>query len=178
MTAMRDARLRGRKLLPPLLVVLLTAAAIAGVTLLVERADASRRAQLGIASATLALTDLQSAPFNADSNAGGSPAAAAKQIRSDRRTISERLTLARDAGAPAGTVSGGRADLAAVQPSVSGIYALAIAKGGLARRRREGGDAAAAADRQLGDALASADDARPARVREGGDRSAAGRRSR
>jgi diguanylate cyclase (GGDEF)-like protein len=128
---MRDARGRALKLLPPFLVVLLTAAAIAGVTLLVQRADASRRAQLGIASATLALTDLQSAPFNADPSAGGSPAAAAAQIRADRRTISERLTFALDSGAPTGTVAGGRADLAAIQPAVNGIYALAVAKGGL-----------------------------------------------
>ena len=63
------------KFLPPLAVVILTAGAFAALVLLMGNADAGRRAQLRTGAVTLALTDLQAAPFNADPKAGGSPTA-------------------------------------------------------------------------------------------------------
>jgi two-component system cell cycle response regulator len=53
-------------MLPPLVVLMLTAGAIFGVTLLIQRADASRRAQLRAQSLSLTIRDLEAEPFGAD----------------------------------------------------------------------------------------------------------------
>lgn len=128
---MARARKTHSKLLRPLLVVLLTALAIAATTLLVQRADSSRRAQIAIGSLRLTMAALKTAPFNADPRSGGSKSRVAGEIRSAEANLSQGLSNAARSGAPSATIASAKANLAKVTPVVARIYALAIAKGGL-----------------------------------------------
>jgi diguanylate cyclase (GGDEF)-like protein len=124
---------------PPLLVVLLTAGAIVGVTLLVHRVDASRRAQLAIGALTQTVTNLGALPFSADPAFNSSPAAhaphlgltVASQIRKGEAILAEGLSAASRAGAQPSLVTTGRVSLASVHPAVATVFALATAPGGL-----------------------------------------------
>ncbi len=122
---------RRQKLVPPLVVLLLTVCAIAAVWLLIARADSSREDQLRAAAATLSLADLQSAPFNAEPRAGGDPAASLLEIRADERSISASLTTRSQSPASSGLLVGGRAQLSVIEPIVAQIYAIATREGGL-----------------------------------------------
>jgi diguanylate cyclase (GGDEF)-like protein len=122
---------RRQKLFPPLIVLLLTVSAIAAVWLLIARADSSREDQLRAAAATLSLADLQSAPFNAEPQAGGDPAASLLEIRVDERSISTSLTTRSQSPASSSLLIGGRAQLSAIEPVVAQIYAIATREGGL-----------------------------------------------
>jgi hypothetical protein len=122
---------RRQKLFPPLIVLLLTVSAIAAVWLLIARADSSREDQLRAAAATLSLADLQSAPFNAEPQAGGDPAASLLEIRVDERSISTSLTTRSQSPASSSLLIGGRAQLSAIEPIVAQIYAIATREGGL-----------------------------------------------
>ncbi len=125
----------------PFVVVLLTASAIAAVTLLVQRVDSSRRAQLRIGSLTLTVRELEAAPFSADPAFNSSPDARSAnlpkivvgEIAVDEAKISDALSAASRDGAPAGVVAAGRSSLAAVKPAVARVYRLATAPGGLAK---------------------------------------------
>src|ERR1700727_1698963 len=86
-------RSRPSRLLAPVVVLILTFTAIAGVWMLVGRASSSRVAELRVSSVTLALADLQAAPFDADSATGGSPAASMARIQRDERAILSGLTV-------------------------------------------------------------------------------------
>jgi diguanylate cyclase (GGDEF)-like protein len=126
--------------LPPLIVVLLTAAAIVGVSLLVEQVDSSRRSQIAIGSVSQTVKALEAAPFSADArfNSGAdarSPELAAivsREIRADEAKISNALSSAARAGAPAALIAAGRSRLAEVSPAVVRVYLLATKPGGLA----------------------------------------------
>ena len=119
------------KLIPPLLVLLLTVGAIASVWVLIQRTDTSRGEQLKVTAMTLSLSDLQSAPFNAEPNAGGDPARSLAEIRADESSIASSLTShAQDRVAPR-LLSSGRSQLAAIEPVVADIYRIAISRGGL-----------------------------------------------
>jgi diguanylate cyclase (GGDEF)-like protein len=119
--------------------LLLTAGAILIITLLVERVDSSRRAQLASSSLALTVRDLEAAPFSADREFN--PGADARsphlaqivigEIRADEAKLSTGLLLASAPGAPAGLVAAGRFDLAQVQPAVVRVYELAAKPGGL-----------------------------------------------
>jgi diguanylate cyclase (GGDEF)-like protein len=124
------------KLLPPLLVLLLTVGAITAVWLLIERADSSRTEQLRIASMTLSLSDLQSAPFNAEPSAGGHPAASHAEIQADQGSIARGLLAGSQSTASAGLLASGRTQLAAIEPVVADIFRIALEKGGLAAQGR------------------------------------------
>ena len=119
------------KLLTPIVAFILTMSAIAGVWMLVGRADSSSEAQLRISSLKLSLADLQSAPFSADPRAGGSPAATLARIAADELSISTGLTPRLQAGVPPSLLSAGRAGLARVEPIIARIYRIAVQKGGL-----------------------------------------------
>jgi diguanylate cyclase (GGDEF)-like protein len=124
---------RRPKLVPPLIVILLTACVIAAVWLLIAREDSSRADQLRAASATLALSDLQSAPFTAEPRAGHDTSAASLyDIRADRRSISTGLMARSQSLVAPSLLSSGRSDLAAITPVVTQIYAIAVLRGGLA----------------------------------------------
>jgi len=127
---------RRPKLVPPLIVLVLTVCAIAAVWLLIARGDSSRADQLRAGAATLSLADLQSAPFNAEPRAGGDPAASLLEIRADERSISAGLSRRSQSPASSGLLIGGRTQLSAIEPVVAQIYAIATREGGLSANGR------------------------------------------
>jgi diguanylate cyclase (GGDEF)-like protein len=138
--AVVDEQLMARKyfarsrLLAPILVLVLTLAAIAAVWLLVQRSDSSRAEQLHVAAVTLALTDLQSAPFNAEPGAGGSPAASRAEIRADESSIARGLMDRAQSGVSLELMASGRSELSTIEHAVANIYEIALDKGGLSRQ--------------------------------------------
>jgi diguanylate cyclase (GGDEF)-like protein len=120
------------KLLAPVVGLVLTIAAIAGVALLVGRADSSREAQLQSNSLTLSLANLRTAPFNVDPAAGGSATAIRTTIQTYEGSISRGLTVRSNAGVAPALLAAGRADLAKIEPFVTSIYLISLNKGGLA----------------------------------------------
>jgi diguanylate cyclase (GGDEF)-like protein len=117
------------KLLPPLLALILTAASVAAVWLLIERADSERTAQLRTSSMTFSLSDLQSAPFNAEPNAGGLPTVIRAEIGADERSISRGLMPRAQSAASSAVLAKGRSQLAAIEPVVTEIVAIAVTNG-------------------------------------------------
>ncbi len=128
---------RHSRLLPPLVVLVLTVGAIAGVTLLVQRVDSSRRAQLAIGSLTRTVTNLGAEPFGADPafNPGAPPrglaAAVARKINSDEVNLASGLLAASRAGASRQQVAAGQASLDQVRPAVASVFKLITQPGGL-----------------------------------------------
>jgi diguanylate cyclase (GGDEF)-like protein len=119
--------------LAPVVVLLLTLGAIASVWLVVQRADSSRKAQVQIALMTASLSDLKTAPYSADPNAGGAAASHAQtEINDDQQALSRGLTARDQAGVPLALLATGRASLATVEPVVASVYRIAAGKGGLA----------------------------------------------
>ena len=114
-------------LLVPVVVLMLTMSAIAGVWLLVQRADSTRVAQLQAGSLALSLADLQGAAFRADRTAGGSATAA----RADEEVISRGLMVGSQVGVSPSLLAAGRSSLAGIEPVVTSIYRLALHRGGL-----------------------------------------------
>ncbi len=110
----------------------LTVGSITAVWLLVGRASSSREAQLQVASMKLALSSLQSAPFNADPEAGGSASATRAVIEADEGVLSRGLTARSQAGVSVELLSSGRESMTAIKPVVETIYRTALGKGGLA----------------------------------------------
>jgi diguanylate cyclase (GGDEF)-like protein len=74
-----------------LLVVALGVFAAGAITLLEQRADASRKAQSQVQSIAFDLVSLENAPLSADQSAGGSLATARTRIEADSRAISTGL---------------------------------------------------------------------------------------
>jgi diguanylate cyclase (GGDEF)-like protein len=119
--------------------VLLTAGAIVGVTLLVNRVDANRTAQLAIGKLTQTVTNLSAVPFSADPAFNSSPGGraphlariVASEIRKDEAKLSDGLAAASRSGAQASVVSAGRSSLARIRPAVASVYELATRTGGL-----------------------------------------------
>src|ERR1035438_435563 len=100
------------KFVATMVVLILTIAAIATVWLLVGRADSSRAAQLRVGSSTLSLSDLQTAPYDADPATGGSATVSRARIRADDGFISRGLTPGAQVGVSPGLLAAGRADFA------------------------------------------------------------------
>jgi diguanylate cyclase (GGDEF)-like protein len=119
------------KFVAPVVVLILTIAAIATVWVLVGRADSSRAAQLQVGSATLSLSDLQTAPYDADPATGGTAAVSRARIRADYGLISRGLMLRDQVGVPPGLLAAGRADFAKTEPVVASVYRIATHPGGL-----------------------------------------------
>ncbi|HEY5317045.1 MAG TPA: HD domain-containing phosphohydrolase [Solirubrobacteraceae bacterium] len=124
--------MRRSKLLAPVVVLILTIGAIATVWLLVERSDARRQSQLQITGLTLSVSDLQSAPFDADPASGGSETGTLERVYADEALISRGFELSSQIGVPSNLLVAGRADLAKLEPIVETIYQIAIQPGGLA----------------------------------------------
>jgi diguanylate cyclase (GGDEF)-like protein len=133
--------LRNSRLLPPIIVVLLTVGAFLAITTLIERVDSSRRAQLASTILkTQTVQELEAAPYTADphlnsSADGRSPelaAIVARQIRGDEAKISDGLSAALRSGASAAVVAHGRSSLALAKTAVAEVYAVATGPGGLA----------------------------------------------
>jgi len=119
------------RLLVPALALVLTASAIAGVSLLVHRAASSSAQQLRVKSLALSLADLQGAGFSADPTVGGSPQLAQLRIHTDETAITQGLKAPSQAGIPASLLASGRSELAKVEVIVTRAYSVAAAKGGL-----------------------------------------------
>jgi diguanylate cyclase (GGDEF)-like protein len=119
------------KLLPPLVVVIMTVCAISGVWLLVGRASESRVAELQVSSLRLLQADLQSAPFDADPSSGGSPSATLVAIRTDESLMRRGLTARSQVGVASSLLSAARSDLGSIEPLIASVYRLAVGNGGL-----------------------------------------------
>jgi diguanylate cyclase (GGDEF)-like protein len=85
----------------PVLVALLAIVAFIAVTQLQSEAGAGRDAQLKLADLKAALTALQSAPFQASTSTGGSPARARALVDDDKKQISAALISLREDSPPA-----------------------------------------------------------------------------
>jgi diguanylate cyclase (GGDEF)-like protein len=83
----------------PALVVVFALIALAAIVILQSEASAGRDAQVRLASLKTALTELQTAPFEASPTTGGSPARARALIKSDKRRVSEALASLRSESA-------------------------------------------------------------------------------
>jgi signal transduction histidine kinase/ActR/RegA family two-component response regulator len=117
------------KLLVPVIALILTLIAIAGVWALVGQSSARRNAQVEIGTVTNALTDLQSAPFNADPRAGGSPPVVRLQIRADEQLVLRALAARSQSGVSLALLASGRADFVKIEPVITSIFAIAVNPG-------------------------------------------------
>ena len=119
------------KLLAPLVVLVLTAAAIASVWVLVGRAKNSREAQLQVSGMKVALANLQGAPFDADPRSGGSLANVQVTIRVYEDQLEHGLSAGAQPKVPAKVLRRGRAKLSRLEPIVQHVYSIAVEPGGL-----------------------------------------------
>jgi diguanylate cyclase (GGDEF)-like protein len=121
------------KLLAPMVVLVLTVVAIAGVWTLVGQASSSRVAELDVSSMARTVYDLQGAPFDASAATGGSAAVSAVRIHRDERALSSNLTASAEPWVPVRLLASARAALAGVSPVVSAVYTTVVRPGGLAK---------------------------------------------
>jgi diguanylate cyclase (GGDEF)-like protein len=122
----------------PVLVLILTVAAIVGVILLENGADANRRAQVRVGSLDQTLTDLKAAPVRADPAAGGasSPAAVRTEIQDDERALSRGLVGTTRVRASPESLASARAELQSINATVADIYRIASRPVGANSRQR------------------------------------------
>ena len=116
------------KLVVPIVTLILTVGAIAGVWGLVGQASASGKAAVHATALRLAVVDLQSAPFNADPRAGGSPPKIQLRIKSDEKLLLDGLAPGSQ-GASAPLLAYARTELMRIEPLVTKIYGLAVSPG-------------------------------------------------
>jgi diguanylate cyclase (GGDEF)-like protein len=121
---------RLRPLVVLLVVVLLGVAAGGVITLLQQRADASRQAQSQVGSVQFALADLEGAPFSADPRSGGSPGYARSEIESDNTFISENVRALIAAGSPPAPLLGVLAAVHDAEPQIHEIFEIGGYRGG------------------------------------------------
>jgi signal transduction histidine kinase/ActR/RegA family two-component response regulator len=117
------------KRLVPVAALLLTLGAIAGVWSVMARDNSSRQAQLRVGALTLALADLQSAPFNADPRAGGDPPKIAIEIRADEFALTQGLRSRVQMVVPPSLLVTARGDLATIEPVITRIFNVAVSPG-------------------------------------------------
>jgi len=116
----------------PLLVLLLGLVAIASILTLQARSTASRDAQLKLATVTLELSELQTAPFQAHASTGGSPVKARARIDGNKAKI-EATLAALNREAPPAALRKTRGPLRANYAAVDKIYALGASEAGYGR---------------------------------------------
>jgi diguanylate cyclase (GGDEF)-like protein len=85
----------------PTLVLMLGLAAICAVSLLQHRSSASHDGERALARIKTEINLLQNVPFHANERTGGNAAAAGKQLRAGKRTITEGLAALRRDSPPA-----------------------------------------------------------------------------
>jgi diguanylate cyclase (GGDEF)-like protein len=117
----------------PVLVLVLTVAAIAGVILLEGSSDANRRGQARVDSLSQSLTDLKGAPLRADPTVGdGSTRAAVRaEIRGDQAALAGGLAGERRVRASAASLAAANTALAGIKATVAEIYRIASRPGGV-----------------------------------------------
>ena len=106
------------------IVFVLALASIAAVTLLQQRADTSRVAQLRIATITDTLNELQGVPLKSDQSTGGSPTSSRTSMNQDELRITQTLALLLRTGSAPAALQHVGAPLRANFSIVSGLYAL------------------------------------------------------
>ncbi len=117
-----------RRLKPfPVLVLVLAFISAGVISQLGRHADAGRRAQLRTDALTLALTDLQAAPFNAQQ--GAAPVRA--QIRSDEAALSRGVLAPSALKVSPRLQESARLDLRRIDATVAKIYAISASPAGL-----------------------------------------------
>lgn len=111
----------------PVLALILTLAAIVGVILLEDHADANRQAQVRVTSLSQTLTDLKGAPLRADPAAGGTskPAVVRAQIQRDEAGLSQGLVGTSRVSASPASLAAAKSDLKSIDASVAEIYRIA-----------------------------------------------------
>jgi diguanylate cyclase (GGDEF)-like protein len=111
----------------PVLVLILTVAAIVGVILLESDADSNRRAQVRVGSLSQTLTDLKAAPLRADPAAGGAstPAAVRAQIQRDEAALSRGLAGTTPLRASSASLAAAKSQLHGIHATVAEIYRIA-----------------------------------------------------
>ena len=114
------------RLFVPVVALILTVGTIAGVWAVMGQGRTSRDAELRVSALTLELSELQSAPFNAAPQSGGSPSKLRAEIRAYETSIGRGLTTGSQIGVPSGLLARGRSDLAAIEPVVAQVYNLAV----------------------------------------------------
>jgi len=132
MTPSQTVLARLRPVAAPVLVLVLGLVAIGAITLLQARSTASRDAQLKIATVKLALSELQTAPFQAHASTGGDPVRAAGLIRAGKGKIATTLA-ALDRGAAPPELRTARAPLRKNSTAIDAIYALGASDVGYGR---------------------------------------------
>jgi predicted signal transduction protein with EAL and GGDEF domain len=122
----------------PVLVLIVTVAAIIGVILLESHADASRREQVRAGSLNQTLTDLRAAPLRADRTAGATatPAAVRAEIRADEGALSQGLVGRGRLEASSASVAAANSELASINATVAEIYRIASRRAGVTRVHR------------------------------------------
>jgi diguanylate cyclase (GGDEF)-like protein len=90
-----------RTLALPMLVLALGLAAIAAITVLQQRSDAGRHAELELATLKIELNQLQTAPLRADPGTGGSPVLVRKLMKTGKQRIGDALADLRRQSPPA-----------------------------------------------------------------------------
>jgi diguanylate cyclase (GGDEF)-like protein len=112
----------------PVLVLLVTVAAIVGVVILLEGdSDASRRSQVRVGSLNQSLTDLKAAPLRADPTAAGrsAPAKVRTEIRSDQAALAGGLQGPNPLRASPASLAAANMALAGIRGTVAEIYRIA-----------------------------------------------------
>jgi signal transduction histidine kinase/ActR/RegA family two-component response regulator len=123
------ARVTRSRVLVPLAALAITIAGIGGMWTFLDRGRASRVAQLEIGAMRLSLSELQSAPFNADPRAGGSPVRVLAKIRSEEASLERGLAPHAQAGVSPRLLASGRADVERIVPTVAAVYRIAAGRG-------------------------------------------------
>ena len=90
-----------RALALPILVLALGLAAIAAITVLQQRCDAGRHAELELATVKIELNQLQTAPLRVDPGTGGSPVLVRKLMKTGKQRIGDALADLRRKSPPA-----------------------------------------------------------------------------
>jgi len=117
----------------PLLVLVVTVAAVIAVILLENNADANRRTEVRVGSLNQSLTDLEAAPLRADPTVGGTstPAAVRMEIQHDEGALTRGLLGSTRVKASAASLATARLELQSIDATVAEIYRIASRPGGV-----------------------------------------------
>jgi two-component system, cell cycle response regulator len=144
---------RLRPIAPPLLVLVLGLVAIGMITVLQARSTASRDAQLQLATVKTELSKLQTAPFQAHKQTGGSPVLALRAMNTSKRSIGTTLS-ALEGDEPAAQLREARGPLRRNYAALDRVYRLGASKVGYGR---EADDLGTVAGRAAGAVTAKLD---------------------
>jgi signal transduction histidine kinase/ActR/RegA family two-component response regulator len=117
------------KQLIPVLGLLLTVAVIAGLWAILSAGQSRSAAQVSVGSMRLAVADLQSAPFNADPRAGGSPPQVHAEIERDESVLTRGLAGHAQRGVSGPLLATARRDLRGLEPVIDEIFTVAAGPG-------------------------------------------------